>query len=259
MHTKYLVIGVVFVLLLGGAVGTYHVLSTNPNNEIRENSDTALRDTEDTLPVTNETGRIGGQPDPLPQVPQEDLVTETFSGTLELVDTGCFADGECFVVVDGKHVTALMGWSRDTVGRILGVEGFGDLERFIGKPVTVYAQVHADGTYTLYGSEAFYIDTGASVLPPEDGGGEPDPGVADEAKPQIVRDGCMVGGCSSQLCGEASEIDGLMSTCEYRAQYACYQVATCERQEGGACGWTMDDGLTQCLRDMESEPILEVN
>ena len=81
----------------------------------------------------------------------------TFSGTLEAVNTGCFADGECFITVDGKHVTAIMGWSRDVVGSIEGVDGFGDLEAHLGKQVEVSAHDLGDGKYTLYGSQAFYI------------------------------------------------------------------------------------------------------
>jgi hypothetical protein len=85
------------------------------------------------------------------------LKVANFSGPLEEVNTGCFADGECYVVVDGKHVTAIMGWSQETVGSVQGVEGFGDLENHIGKEVEVYAQDSGDGKYTLYGSEGFYI------------------------------------------------------------------------------------------------------
>lgn len=85
------------------------------------------------------------------------LKVANFEGKLEEVDTGCFADGECFVVVGGKHVTAIMGWSQEIVGSVQGVEGFGDLESHIGKDVEVYAQDKGDGKYTLYGSEGFYI------------------------------------------------------------------------------------------------------
>jgi len=85
------------------------------------------------------------------------LKAANFSGKLEEVNTGCFADAECYVVVDGKHVTAIMGWSQETVGSVQGVEGFGDLENHIGKEVEVYAQDTGDGKYTLYGSEGFYI------------------------------------------------------------------------------------------------------
>ena len=85
------------------------------------------------------------------------LKAVTFAGTLEEVNTGCFADGECFVVVDGKHVTVLMGFSQETVGSVTGVNGIGGLEAFIGQEVEVYAQDNSDGTYTLYGSEGFYV------------------------------------------------------------------------------------------------------
>lgn len=95
-------------------------------------------------------------------VPAEDVMmptrkSVTFSGTLETVDTGCFVDKECFITVDGKHVTAIMGWSRETVGSVVGVEGFGDLEQYIGMSVEVFAEEEEDGTYTLYGSESYYI------------------------------------------------------------------------------------------------------
>lgn len=89
--------------------------------------------------------------------PQGKIKAEVFSGKLEEVNTGCFADGECYVVVGGKHVTTLMGWTQTTVGSVIGVEGFGDLEGHIGKEVEVYAHDKGDGTYTLYGSEGFYV------------------------------------------------------------------------------------------------------
>lgn len=63
--------------------------------------------------------------------------------------------------------------------------------------------------------------------------------------PEIpVQKECYVGGCSSQLCGEEP---GMMSTCEYREEYACYQSAICERQTDGKCGWTETEELMACL------------
>ena len=55
---------------------------------------------------------------------------------------------------------------------------------------------------------------------------------------------CYVGGCSGQIC---SDQPGALSTCEYREEYACYKTATCERQGGGECGWTMTPALNICL------------
>lgn len=100
------------------------------------------------------------------QIPSEDIViddtdgkikADVFQGKLEEVNVGCFVDGECYVVVDGKHVTTIMGWSQQIVGSIQGVESIGDLESHIGEDVEVYAQDKGDGSYTLYGSAGFYV------------------------------------------------------------------------------------------------------
>jgi len=195
------------------------------------------------------------------------IKADTFTGRLEEVNTGCFADGECYVVVDGNHVTTIMGWSQETVGSVQGVEGFGDLENYIGTEVEVYAQVNPDGTYTLYGSEGFYLELLGGVSQGNTGQGiavgEPNPSTppsnGDEPKPQIVKDGCMVGGCSAQLCGEAEDMRDMVTTCEYSAQYACYQVATCEKQASGKCGWTETPELAQCISDADSNPVLLEN
>ncbi len=86
------------------------------------------------------------------------LKVGNFTGKLEEVNTGCFVDGECYVVVDGKHVTVLRGWNSDTVGSVIGTaDGIGGLEALIGQDVEVYAKDNGDGTYTLYGSEGFYV------------------------------------------------------------------------------------------------------
>jgi hypothetical protein len=56
---------------------------------------------------------------------------------------------------------------------------------------------------------------------------------------------CYVGGCSGQIC---SDQQGVISTCEWREEYACYQqFGTCERQANNACGWTPTAELTMCL------------
>ena len=67
--------------------------------------------------------------------------------------------------------------------------------------------------------------------------------------PSQIKDGCMVGGCSSQLCVDEKDIDGAISTCEYKTEYACYKTALCERQVNGTCGWTQTQTLIQCLNN----------
>lgn len=64
-----------------------------------------------------------------------------------------------------------------------------------------------------------------------------------------VKDGCAVGGCSSQLCGEAGEVEALITTCEFRPEYACLQFTTCERQADGLCGWANTPEYTSCIED----------
>ena len=61
---------------------------------------------------------------------------------------------------------------------------------------------------------------------------------------RLVDQTCYVGGCSGQIC---SDQDGVISTCEWRDEYACYQTATCERQPDGQCGWTPTEELNSCL------------
>lgn len=55
---------------------------------------------------------------------------------------------------------------------------------------------------------------------------------------------CYVGGCSGQICSDQKDV---VSTCEYREEYACYRTATCERQKDNQCGWTQTSELTACL------------
>jgi hypothetical protein len=64
---------------------------------------------------------------------------------------------------------------------------------------------------------------------------------------------CVVGGCSSQLCTEASA-GGVISTCEWREAYACYRTASCARQSTGKCGWTPTPELNACLQNAGAQP-----
>lgn len=54
---------------------------------------------------------------------------------------------------------------------------------------------------------------------------------------------CKKTGCSSQVCADHDVI----TTCEYRSEYACYKKAECKRQTSGDCGFTMTDELKSCL------------
>jgi outer membrane murein-binding lipoprotein Lpp len=56
-------------------------------------------------------------------------------------------------------------------------------------------------------------------------------------------DECRVGGCSRQVCADHD----VVTTCEWRDEYACYRHAVCERQSDGTCGWTPSDELKACV------------
>ncbi len=142
---KIFLIAFVVVVLVSG--GVYIATRERPS----ENTENGVSETD------SAGGRRVGAPEQTENTTPGKLKAANFTGLLEEVNTGCFADGECYAVVGGKHITTIMGWSRETVGSVQGVEGFGDLQNFIGKEVEVYAQDKGDGTYTLYGSEGFYL------------------------------------------------------------------------------------------------------
>ena len=58
---------------------------------------------------------------------------------------------------------------------------------------------------------------------------------------------CVPAGCSQTICADANDAQNIVTTCEYRADYACYKTARCERQADGKCGWTQTTELASCL------------
>jgi len=54
---------------------------------------------------------------------------------------------------------------------------------------------------------------------------------------------CFKTGCSNQVCADHN----VVTTCEFRPEYACYQRAACERQSDGHCGFTRTAELDKCL------------
>jgi hypothetical protein len=249
----FIVVGLVVVVL--AMVSGYRFMNSKGFGYIPEDQGNAMQrpgnlvGDELPLPIPSEDGgRVADPGAPtIPPATGGKLKADVFTGRLEEVNTGCFADGECYVVVDGKHVTAIMGRSQEVVGTVQGVEGFGDLEKYIGKNVEVYAQVNPDNTYTLYGSEGFYVKLGDGKSP------TPTPA---PTKP-VAGAGCVIGGCSSQLCVDAGKGD-VATTCEWTEAYACYQTAQCEKQATGQCGWTETKELNQCLADAKSPDSMPV-
>lgn len=57
------------------------------------------------------------------------------------------------------------------------------------------------------------------------------------------KNGCVITGCSSQICSG----DEVITTCQYFEEYACYKNAICEKQDDGECGWGATKELAVCL------------
>jgi hypothetical protein len=164
MHTKtFIGISLMMLLVTLSLLAISTRLNNDPGIVIGEINSTIKEQADNEPVVSGELGGvenvIGSERRTLPGNNNfEKLVgEERFVGTLEEVNIGCFADGECYVVVDGKHVTTMIGWSDAAVGSILGVEGFGDLEYFIGEQVAVFAGKKEDGTYTLYQKDDYNV------------------------------------------------------------------------------------------------------
>jgi eight-cysteine-cluster-containing protein len=82
---------------------------------------------------------------------------------------------------------------------------------------------------------------------------EPSAETGDEQAPkdETFAKGCAPAGCSGQICAE--EGAEIMTTCEFRPEYACYRAAACERQPSGECGWTETPELRACLESPPAE------
>ncbi len=78
-----------------------------------------------------------------------------------------------------------------------------------------------------------------------------DPALYPPAKSSRAAGGCLVTGCSGQVCADRE----VVTTCEWTPAYACYgKHSTCERQPSGQCGWTPTAALTQCLAESRTAP-----
>jgi eight-cysteine-cluster-containing protein len=69
----------------------------------------------------------------------------------------------------------------------------------------------------------------------------------ERSAPAVSSVECAPAGCSGQVCAEVGA--EVMTTCEFRPEYACYRAAVCERQASGECGWTVTPELLACLED----------
>lgn len=61
---------------------------------------------------------------------------------------------------------------------------------------------------------------------------------------------CGVGGCSGQVCTAASEAAGVITTCEYRAEYDCLKLTGCGCVNG-KCAWKETADYKACVETTE--------
>lgn len=116
-------------------------------------------------------------------------------------------------------------------------------QTFTATGVIVPLMVLSSDVYQRYGIEGVFRITSIQATDSKKvtDGTEPAP-----AEPPSSQGACYVGGCSGQLCSDQPD---MMSTCEWREAYACYQDAACERQADGQCGWTESAELQACLAE----------
>lgn len=85
--------------------------------------------------------------------------------------------------------------------------------------------------------------------PPPTGGGDTSGetgGATPPGGPSPTAGGdCIKSGCSGTVCTEPG--NDVMTTCEFKPEYACYREAACERQADGKCAWTKSAELDACL------------
>lgn len=66
---------------------------------------------------------------------------------------------------------------------------------------------------------------------------------------------CVRAGCSNELCVSADQAAITITTCEYKAEYACYQTASCELLPSGECGFVNTPELQKCLEQAKTPQI----
>jgi len=64
--------------------------------------------------------------------------------------------------------------------------------------------------------------------------------------PSVAQKECKPTGCSGQVCSD----EDIITTCEFRPEYACYREAVCERQMTGECGWTETAIFKSCMANI---------
>jgi hypothetical protein len=95
-----------------------------------------------------------------------------------------------------------------------------------------------------------FIEEIKDIAPPDDNSDGDDNNIEDDTEVHETgreRDGCIITGCSGQVCADHD----VVTTCEYVTEYACYEQAVCERQGDNQCGWTLTAAVGRCLQEFK--------
>jgi hypothetical protein len=90
---------------------------------------------------------------------------------------------------------------------------------------------------------ACLLACGSKSAPPPAEPATPPP--ADPSQSDGAAGSCITTGCSGTICAKPGY--DMVTTCEMKPEYQCYQGAECKVQASGECGWTMDDRMQKCL------------
>lgn len=62
---------------------------------------------------------------------------------------------------------------------------------------------------------------------------------------------CVRWGCSNQLCGDAAEVSGAISTCEWKEEYRCAQLMACGRDAEKRCALSATPESEKCFAEVK--------
>lgn len=102
----------------------------------------------------------------------------------------------------------------------------------------------------VYFTNNSYFSTstvGAAPMPSSQGIGSTSQ--ANKAITCSVSSDCSKGGCSNQLCGKKGEIERVVTTCEYRAEYDCLRLTQCDCIQN-ICQWNQTQEYQNCLANI---------
>lgn len=61
---------------------------------------------------------------------------------------------------------------------------------------------------------------------------------------------CGIGGCSGQICGKKGIIENTVTTCEFREEYNCLKLTSCDCANN-KCAWEENDAYKNCIEQIK--------